>query len=282
MDNKILAKIEDDIPSMTKTQQVIALSILNDPLSAAFSTVHDFAAAAGVSPASVVRFAQKFSGGFPELQTSLKEHIQELSNPVRRMELNFMPDSDDEVLITKIYDAQLENLRSTFNRVFISSAIESVNLINAAGHIYTFGSRGSRSVAYYLGHHLNRVFSNADPVPDDDRIADCILRTGERDVAIFFALPRYSSRLLATARMLRERNVKIITVNDSPHSPFTELSDVAFFVTYHSGDFHNSQLSSMLLAEILISMSISKNRGTALLSLGRMESGFTSLEQFTD
>lgn len=283
MDSAILKKIEDGIPSMTKTQQVIALAILSDPLSVAFSTVHDFAAKTGVSPASVVRFSQQFSGGgFPELQSALKEHIQAASNPVRRMELNFMPDSDEEVLVTKIYEAQLGNLRSTFNRAFINSAIDSVELIAGARHIYTFGSRGSRSVAYYLGHHLNRVFSNADLVADDDRIADYVLRTGPEDVAIIFGLPRYSSRLLATAKLLRERGVKIITINDSPNSPFVPLSTVSFYVSYHSSDFHNSQLSSMLLAEILISLSISKDRETALDNLGSMENGFTGLEQFTD
>lgn len=281
MNSTILNRIEDSIPSMTKKQQVIALAILQDPLAVAFSTVHDFANRIGVSAASVVRFSQQFAGGgYPELQQELQQHIQTVSDPVKRMELSFMPDSDEEVLVTKIYETQLRNLKSTFNKTFITSAIRSVELISSADHIYTFGSRGSRSVAYYLGHHLNRVFSNADLVPDDDRLADVLLRATDRDAAVIFALPRYSSRLLSVAAQLHEIGVKIITVNDSPESPFAAISDVAFYVSFHSSDFHNSQLSSMMLAEILISLSINNDRRTALSNLNKMEHSFTDLEQF--
>lgn len=281
MDSTILSRIEDSIPSMTKKQQVIALAILHDPLSVAFSTVHEFAGSIGVSAASVVRFAQQFAGGgYPELQQELQGYIHTVSDPVKRMELSFMPDSDEEVLVTRIYETQLHNLRSTFGKAFISSAIESVRLISEASHIYTFGSRGSRSMAYYLGHHLNRVFCNADMIPDDDRLADIVPRATARDAAIIFALPRYSSRLLSVARQLHEAGVKIISVNDTPESPFAVISDVPFYVHYRSSDFHNSQLSSMMLAEILISLSINNDRSTALSNLNRMERSFTDMDQF--
>ena len=184
------------------------------------------------------------------------------------------------MLITKIYETQLNNLRSTFNRAFISSTIEAVALIAQAKHIYTFGSRGSRSVAYYLGHHLNRVFKNADMIPDDDRLADSTLRATEQDVAIIFALPRYSARLLSVAEQLHNMGVRLITINDSPKSPFAALSDVSFYVSYHSNDFHNSQLSSMLLAEIIISLVINYDRETALQSLEKIEKSFTDMGQF--
>jgi len=281
MESNLLNRIEDAIPTMTKKQREIALAILGDPLSVIFSTVHSFAAQVDVSPASIVRFAQQFTeGGFPELQSELQKHIQEVSDPIKRMELNFIPDSDDGVLVTKIYETQLRNLQNTFNRAFISSALEARDLIAKAEHIYTFGSRGSRSVAYYLSHHLNRVFSNADIIPEDDRIADRLLRATDRDVAIIFALPRYSMKLLAAARQLREQGLHIITVNDSPRSPFAELSNVALFVSYHSSDFHNSQLSSMLLAEILISLVISRDRETSLHNLDRIEDSFAKMDQF--
>lgn len=283
MESDILTRIKDSIPTMTKKQQVIALAILKDPLTVTFSTVHDFAKSVNVSAASIVRFSQQFSAeGFPGLQSELQKHIHTISNPVKRMELNFMPDSDEEVLVTKVYETQMRNLRNTVNKAFIDSAIDAVDMIAQARHIYTLGSRGSRSVAYYLGHHLNRVFCNADLVPDDDRLADFALRAGGQDVAIIFALPRYSTRLLSVTQQIRENGVKIITVNDTPESPFAALSDISFYVAYHSSDFHNSQLSSMMLAEFLISLAINKDRKTALLNLGKIENSFIGLDQFSN
>lgn len=281
MDTNILHRIEKNMPNMTSQQQLIALAILKDPLKVAFFSVREFAEAVGVSAASIVRFAQQFAdGGFPQMQEELQSYIQTVSNPLKRMELNFLPDSDEAMLVAKIYETQLANLRNTFTNFFVQSTIETAKLIVDAQHIYTFGSRGSRSVAYYLSHHLNRVFHNADLLPDDDRLADHLLRATDKDVAIIFALPRYSKRLLSAARRLHNLGVKVVSINDSPKSPFVPLSDIPLYVSYQSNDFHNSQLSSMLLTEIIISLVIHNDRKTALQSLDTIENIFHDMEQF--
>lgn len=282
MDKDILQRIEEKLPKMTSQQQLIALAVLKDPLKIAFSSVREFAESVGVSAASIVRFSQLFTdGGFPEMQEELQVYIQMASNPLQRFELNFSPTTDEAMLVTKIYETQLTNLQNTFTSTFVSSTIEAAKLITQARHIYTLGSRGSRSTAYYLGHHLNRVFQNADPIPDDDRLADQLLRATPDDVAIIFALPRYSKRLLSAARRLHNLGLKVITVNNSPKSPFVPYSDIPLYVSYQSNDFHNSQLSSMLLAEIIISLVINNDRKTALQSLDAIENCFNDMEQFT-
>lgn len=281
MGTDILHRIEENIPNMTSQQQLIALAILKDPLKVAFSSSREFAESVGVSAATIVRFSQQYvDGGYPQMQEELQEYIQTVSTPQKRLELNFLPESDEAVLITKIYETQINNLRNTFTSVFVNSTIGSAKLITSAQHIYTFGSRGSRSVAYYLSHHLNRVFHNADLVPDDDRLADHLLRATDQDVAIIFALPRYSKRLLSAARRMHNLGVKIISVNDSPKSPFAAISDIPLYVAYQSNDFHNSQLASMLLTEIIISLVINSDRKTALQSLDTIENSFHDMDQF--
>lgn len=281
MDTNILQRIEENIPNMTSQQQLIALAILKDPLKIAFSSVRELAESVGVSAASIVRFSQQYvDGGFPQMQEELQSYIQTLSNPMQRLKLNFSPDSDESMLVAKIYETQLSNLYNTFTNIFVSTVIDASKLIANAEHIYTFGSRGSRSVAYYLSHHLNRVFRNADLIPDDDRLADSLLRATEKDVAIVFALPRYSKRLLSAVRRLHKLGVTIISINDSPKSPFVTLSDIPLYVAYQSNDFHNSQLSSMLLTEIIISLVINNDRKTALQSLDTIENCFHDMEQF--
>ncbi len=281
MDTDILHRIEENIPNMTSQQQLIALAILKDPLNVAFSSVREFAESVGVSAATIVRFSQQYvDGGFPQMQEELQAYIQTVSNPLQRLELNFLPESDEAMLVAKIYETQISNLHNTFTSVFVNSTIDTAKLITGADHIYTFGSRGSRSVAYYLSHHLNRVFHNADLIADDDRLADHLLRATDKDVAIIFALPRYSKRLLSAARRMHNLGVKIVSINDSPKSPFVPLSDIPLYVSYQSNDFHNSQLSSMLLTEIIISLVINNDRKTALQSLDTIENSFHDMEQF--
>jgi DNA-binding MurR/RpiR family transcriptional regulator len=271
-----MEKIESSISSLTSKQQLIAVSILQDPLFVSFSSVKDFANKIGVSPASIVRFAQQITdGGYPQLQAELQAHIQDISNPIKRLDLNVITNSEDAILLSRVYETHLDNLRKTFNQNLITSVGQAAKLIYQAEHIYTTGSRGSYAVAYYLGHHLNRVFNNADPIPDNDRLPDFVRRVTERDVVFLVCLPRYSQHLLTVAKKLRSTGAKIITINESPKSPFVPYSDVSIFTSNRSNDFHNSLLSSILVVEMLISLVISNNVSDARGNLDKMEPLFT-------
>ena len=283
MDQNVITRIEDLMSRLTKVQQLIAISIIQDPLAASFHSINELAVKVGVSPASIVRFSQKITdGGYPQLQSELQSYIQDISNPIKRLELNVITNSEDDIMLTQIYETQLNNLRNTFNQNLISSVKHAVDVLIGAERIYTSGSRGSYSAAYYLGHHLNRVLGNADIVPDGDRLADFTLKTTNRDVAVFFCLPRYSERLLRVVKILQAIGTKIITINGSPRSPFVEHSDVSFYAFHKSSDFHNSLLSAMLIAEMLISSVISKNMDSSLNNLARMEQLFQTLQQFNE
>jgi DNA-binding MurR/RpiR family transcriptional regulator len=283
MERNIFEKIESKIPVLTSKQKLIAMSILQNPLPVAFSTVKEYAVKTSISPASIVRFSQEVcGGGFPQLQQEIQEYIQSISNPIKRLELNVTSNSADDTLLTQIYDTQLNNLRHTFNQSLIFSVKKAAALISEGEHIYTTGSRGSFSIAYYLSHHLNRISNNADVISDNDRLAEFIHRVTERDVVIFVCLPRYNARLLTVAKHLHEKGTKIITLNGSQRSPFVAFSDVVFIANYQSNDFHNSLLSCMLIAEMLISLVISKNVSSALDALDYYEPIFTELGQFSD
>ena len=283
MERNVIELMEELVPKLTKVQQLIAVSIIQDPLAASFHSIKELAEKVGVSPASIVRFSRKITdGGYPQLQSELQAYVQSISNPIRRLKLNVITNSEDDVLLTQVYETQLDNIRKTFNQNLITSIKQAVTLISEAEHIYTSGSRGSYSVAYYLGHHLNRVLGYVDIVPDNDRLADFSLRATERDIAIFVCLPRYSERLLNVVKTLRNVGTKILTINGSTRSPFVEFSDVSFYAFHKSNDFHNSLLSSMLVAEMLISAMISKNMTRALSNLDKIEMLFKSIQQFND
>ena len=283
MQESIIEKIENFIPRLTKVQQLIAVSIIQDPLAASFYSIKELAVKVGISPASIVRFAKLVTdGGYPQLQTELQTYIQTVSDPVKRLKLNVITNTESEKLLTQVYETQLDNLQKTFNQSLIASINQAISLITEAEHIYTSGSRGSYSVAYYLGHHLNRVLGNVDIIPDNDRLADFSLRVTDRDVAVFICLPRYSERLLTAAKRLHAAGTKIISINGSPRSPFVEYSVVSIYALYNSNDFHNSLLSSMFIAEMLISSVISRNMSQALDNLDNLEQLFSTMQQFSD
>ena len=281
MSETILNRIEESIPNLSSKQKIIALAILQDPLSVSFLSTKDFSEKINVSPATIVRFAQDITGdGYSKLQEELQQHIQSISNPIKRMEMNVVTDSEADELLAQIYDKQLTNLRNTFNQSIFVLVKEACELIHNASSIYTSGHRASFCVAYFLGQHLNRAFGNVSIVPDDDKLADFCKKADENSVAIFVRVRRYSYRLLEAAKIIKKKKTKIITINDSPDSPFIPFSDVSFIAPCDSCDFHNSVIAPMLIAEMLISSMIAKDSSSTLNSLSGYEEYFSALGQF--
>lgn len=284
MADDVISRIEAQFSNMTTTNQRIATSIMLDPMQVAFSSVKALADKFNVSPASIVRFAQQVTDGegYPKLQYEIQEHIRSSTNPIKRLEENVATVAQDENLLTHVFETQINNLQKTFNQNLINSIAKASDLISNAAHIYTCGSRGCYATAYYLGHHLNRVFNNADIIADDDRIAEFLVRATDQDIVIFISLPRYSSRMISVAKKLHTAGTKVISITGTPTSPFVAYSDISLFAFSHSSDFHNSQVSSMLVAEMLVSQAISSNLSRALDNLNNIETLFLDLRQFYD
>lgn len=272
MELNVLEKIESYLPACTKLQRAAGNYILTDPMDAAFSTVDQFAKKAKISTATVVRFANALGySGYAEFQSDLQEFLRSRTDPIKRLEKSFSLKEPNDSILSQVYYNQIQNLENTFTDLTKNKLEQATNLILNAGHIYTFGARGSYTIAYYLAHHLNRVTQRADILPQSSRLPDYILRIKPNDVVIAINVPRYNTQIFKGTKTARERGAKIITITDSSFSPYSQISDLLFVVPYHSNDFHNTLMPALLISEMLITLLISKNYDEARESLNLME-----------
>lgn len=279
--SNILERIEERIPHLSAKQQQIALAILKDPVAASFRSVKEFSENIGVSPATIVRFAQSMTdGGYPQLQTELQNYIKSLNGPIERLGLNINIASEDDEFLMRVCETQLSNLHQSLSQSTLSSIKAAVELILSASHVYTFGSRGTYAISYYLGHHLNRILKNTDIIQDNDRLADWLRRASAGDVGIFVGFPRYSSRMLSAAKKLKAAGASVIIIDSTPNSPMASYCDIGIYVPSNSSDFHNSLLSAMFISEMLISLAFSVRPQEALENLSEIEDTFRDWNQF--
>lgn len=283
MDQSLIEKIKEMMPDFTKLQRRIALFVLEDPMFIAFASVETASKKADVSTATVVRFAIALGyKGYNEFQNELRAFCQSQMylNPVSRLDRNTARPIGPNSILNDIYSQQIKNLQYTYNSSLEVNIDLAVSLIEKARNIYTCGSRGSYSVAYYLGHHLNRVFANCDVLHVNDRLPDQVVRMTIDDVFIVVNQPRYNKTLYHTTEILKSRGVKIIAISDTNSSPYSKLADVFFAVTNSSKDFHNSMLASMLVTEMMISMVIYNRFPEARGRLDHLEDVFDKMDQF--
>lgn len=277
----IVADIKKNLPNFTKSQKLVAALILEDPMAIAFSSIEQSAKTAHVSTATIVRFANTLGlNGYSELQEKLREYCQSQMNPISRLEKHCYSQKTKKSILDHIYDVQLNNLRLTYTQDLEEKLMATVRYLKEAPHIYTCGSRGSASISYYLGHHLNRVFGNVDILPDDSRMVDYLLRIQAKDVLVVSNMPRYSKTVYRAAEIAKVQGAKVISITDSIASPYDSVSDILLPASCHSSDFHNSLLSAMLIAEMLITLLISDNMPETSFRLNRMEPLFQTMDTF--
>lgn len=282
-ESNILLCIEEKLPTMTKSQLIIANELLQNPTILLFSSLEQLAAQLGVSTATIVRFANLFGlHGYTELQNKFRSHYQQLAEPEVRFNTNLLSQDEQQErnLLYSAYLLQMHILESYYTKDLELKLEKATALLSNASHIYAAGSRGGFSVAYYLGHHLNRIFHNCDIVESTDRLADTIVRITSNDVVFIANHPRYTKAMYEFARAAKSASAKLIVVCDTFLSPYSKLADVLFAVSNESNDFHNSMIPAMMTAELLITSMMRQNNDRTQEALQKLNPVFTQLDLF--
>ena len=268
----IMDLIKEKLSEMTVSQMKIANRILTDPTLFLFSSVEQVARQLDMSTATVVRFA-KILGmhGYSQLQEMLRNSYGQRFEPVVRMNSLDGEEDQPENPYAGVYQRQMKQLENFYTPELEGKLRQAVELLCDANHIYMVGVRGSFACAYYLGHHFNRILGNCDILEDNARLSDELLRIQSGDVLFVVNQPRYSKQVYRTARFAREMNAKVIAISDTVLSPYDKLSDVYFTAPIQSGDFHNSLMASMMIAEILITGVVNHDKNKAQARLRQME-----------
>ena len=261
MNREILREIENNINEMTKSQKKIADYIINNSVQCAFQTADQLANSVGTSTPTVVRFANLFSySGYAEFQKDLQENIKDMIALYSKLGSSSKGFNAKNHIVDEVVQIQLNNFNNTLENINEELILKASSLISEADRVYISGSRSCFSVAHYLNYNLNRILGNCDQIISiGGDLAEKVDRIKKGDVVILMSLPKYVKNIVSVAKVANERGAKVISITDSYMSPLVKHSDVLFRVEIKSYDFHNSIMTSMLIAEILISVIVRQN-----------------------
>lgn len=259
MNNNIIADLRSSLGSMTKLQRKVADYILNDPLEAAFSTIDKIAHLTGVSTATVVRLTSTLGyEGFAAFQEDLRSYMRAQSAPLDKLAINsaetdFVTTGNSHCM--NLTSALVANLHRTCANVTDDLITSIASAIIGARHIYVAGYRSSRSFAAYLSYNLDRMFANTDMLSDAAvHLPENMRRLGKGDVVIVSSLARYFYLSTEVAKYAHQNGCTVIVVTDSHSSPMSQYADIQLVGHCSTKDFHNSQLTMIYLADLIIDM----------------------------
>lgn len=249
----LMRTIQMKFPRLSKGQKLIAEYILKHYDKAAFMTAAKLGISVGVSESTVVRFANELGfSGYPKLQKALQELIKTRLTTVQRIELSNDYVSEESAL-KGVLKSDMENIRSTLEKINNRTFEEVVNNIFKAKKIYIIGLRSSTAIAEFLGFYLNLILDNVKVVGYGiSDIFEQILNVSEDDLVIGIGFPRYASRTIEALNFAHNRGTKVVAITDSLLSPLASKADYTLIAQSNMASFVDSLVAPLSVINALI------------------------------
>ena len=227
MSTDILTILQEQAPTFSKGQRLIARYIQESYDKAAFMTASRLGKTVGVSESTVVRFAVDLGfDGYPSMQKAMQEMVLNRLTSVQRIEVANDRIGDQDVVSTVI-QSDMEKLRQTDELVSREEFREAVNAILGAKRVYILGVRSVAPLASFLGYYLNYMFNNVHIVTTSGTVEmfEKIVGVNAQDVVIAFSFPRYSAATVKAAEYCRSTGANVIAITDNPDAPVGRCAD---------------------------------------------------------
>jgi DNA-binding MurR/RpiR family transcriptional regulator len=239
---------------LTHAERKVARALMADYPVGGLDPVAKLAAAAGVSPPTVVRLVAKLDfDGYAEFQQSLKSEVSaRLSSPLEMHAEH--PGPGREGVLARSERLLCDGIRTSFARLPPGEFEQAVRLLADPRRTLTLiGGRFSTSLAEYLAEHLRilrprvQVLSAAGP----DRVSS-MLDVGRRDVLVAFDYRRYQHDTVRLAMTAKDRGATVVAFTDPYLSPLAARADVILTSSVRSPSPFDALTPAVALVEAIV------------------------------
>ena len=254
MSRDILALIQNNMPTFSKGQKLIARFILENYDKAAFMTASRLGKTVNVSESTVVRFAAELGyDGYPAMQKTLQEMIRSKLTSIQRIEVSNDRMGDHDVL-SAVVQSDIEKLRLTMEEINRADFSAAVDAIVKARRIYILGVRSANALSSFLAFYFNLIFEDVRHVQTTlaSEMFEQMLRVKEGDVVIGISFPRYSTRTVRAMEYARDQGATVVAITDSELSPLNDTASYKLLAKSDMASFVDSLVAPLSIINALI------------------------------
>ncbi len=249
----LMRTIQQKFSRLSKGQKLIAEYILKHYDKAAFMTAAKLGVSVNVSESTVVRFASELGfSGYPKLQKALQELIKNKLTTVQRLEISNNLISEENAL-KGVLKSDMENIRTTLEKIDHKAFEEVVDSIFAAKKIYIIGLRSSTALSEFLGFYLNLILDNVNIVAYGmSDIFEQLINISDEDLVIGIGFPRYATRTIEALNYAQSKGTKVVAITDSLLSPLATKADYTLIAQSNMASFVDSLVAPLSVINALI------------------------------
>ncbi|WP_326998717.1 MurR/RpiR family transcriptional regulator [Cohnella kolymensis] len=224
LNHSLLLTIQSIYPSLTKSEQKVADSVVSDPEEAMFYTITDLAAKSEVGETTVMRLCRKLGfKGYQEFKLSI---VQNLSSPSEQIHRDIEDDDDLITIARKICSLNTQTISDTTALLDESSLRQSIAALSGAKKIYFFGVGSSGIIAEDAKYRFMRLGYNVESATDAHIIAMNAALAAEGDVVFGVSVSGSSKDLVDAMAIAKNNGVTTICLTNHLRSPITKYADV--------------------------------------------------------
>jgi DNA-binding MurR/RpiR family transcriptional regulator len=248
-------RIRLDMAQFTVSEKRAAHLLLSHYPFAGLGTVAQFAARAGISAPSVLRFVTRLGfGGFPDFQKHLREELEaQLATPLMKADPAGLGTTGSSEL-AGFAGAVIDNLRATVESVPATEFEAMVSLLSdPRRRIHFAGGRFTEAIAHYAERHFRIVRSDIGLVDGPPSLwRDQMIEIGRRDVLVVFDIRRYQPDIITLAETAAKQGATVVLMTDQWLSPIARIAKHTLPAHVAAPSNWDSSAGLLLVVEALI------------------------------
>ncbi|GAA3894186.1 MurR/RpiR family transcriptional regulator [Halomonas cibimaris] len=279
-------RLADISPTLSPQLRQAAGYVLDHPGDVAFQSVRGSAAAASVTPSTLVRLARKlgFDGYEPfrhVFQAALQAGAGELGGRASR--LNHHTQTRPNSVFGDIGETALTNIGALLtddNRARIEAA--AAQLLSAR-RIAAIGFRDTFACAYHFAYVGRIAMPNVELVRGQEGGLLTELATfAEQDIAVVFGFAPYCAETLRALDVLHRAGCRLIVVTDTLASPLVPPANLAFNLATETPHFFPSIVAAITLIEAVLAECVAQGPENMVDNVSRFEQRMRTLGAYVE
>lgn len=271
-DHPLIRSLKSGVDRFSPNQRVLARYVLANHQAVAFSTISQFAEQAGVSEATIVRFAKTLDfSGYPAFQKEIRRMVRAELRSIERFQLGEAGGAAKRTPLDLVAEKERENLAALYETFDPRAYGKALTLLRGASEVMVVGTRSTAPLAYHLwfalaklGFHASRVSAITSDTYEQ------LSRLDKSACVVVIGYPRYLREQVRLLDYARTRKLSTLTITDSVFSPLQ--GSVSLYAPAESASFVAFHCAPLVLINALLHELSVADKAKTLAALERFES----------
>lgn len=277
----LIQRMEEE--TLSHSEKVAAEYLLGQGSKLKGCSTRQIAAAAYVTPATLVRLGQRMGyEGWKDFFAAFLDEAEYLDRHFQQIDANrpFTAADNQTVIANKIATLYQESIADTLSLLDPVQLQKAVSCLHRSAHVYMVGASISLDCAWLFKRSMQRIGRAVVLEPNYGEQSYSVISANERDCAIVISYSGVTRQVVETAQLLRQNKVPIIAITGLGDNRIRELATYVLDMTTRErlfskiGNF-STEISVHLLLDVLYSccfaMEYEKNWASKLENARRIE-----------